>query len=172
MKGKHKELEPSFKKTPGVGAYEIPSKMIESPGKSMSKKFKTSHFVGDMGRGPASYLADKAKKDNVSVTMGSKLEDLAIKKNNYSPGPAKYDLKDSKNTKMPNSNLYSFGRDRRGRDVGLEESLKLPGVGKYDNEVSGILNSSPKVGFGTGPRQGIHDPTKDYLPGPGTYKNN
>jgi len=27
MKGKHKELEPSFKKTPGVGAYEIPSKV-------------------------------------------------------------------------------------------------------------------------------------------------
>jgi hypothetical protein len=73
---------------------------------------------------------------------------------------------------MPNSNLYSFGRDRRGRDFGLEESLKLPGVGKYDSEVSGILNSSPKVGFGTGPRQGIHDPSKDYLPGPGTYKNN
>jgi len=50
------------------------------------------------------------------------------------------------------------------------EANKLPGVGKYDSEVLGILNSSPKVGFGTGPRQGISDPTKDYLPGPGTYK--
>jgi len=49
----------------------------------MSKKFKTSHFVGDLGKGPAAYSPDKAKNDNVSVTMGSRLEDLAVKKNTY-----------------------------------------------------------------------------------------
>jgi len=83
MKGKHKELEPSYKKTPGPGSYAFPSKIVESPGKSMSKKFKTSHFVGDLGKGPAAYSPDKAKNDNVSVTMGSRLEDLAVKKNTY-----------------------------------------------------------------------------------------
>lgn len=44
MGAKLKGNESTFAKAPAPGAYNLPSKVIESPGKSFSKKLYNSHF--------------------------------------------------------------------------------------------------------------------------------
>lgn len=75
---------------PGAGTYESPSKIVESPGKSMGVKFEQKSLKGVLGPGPGGYSVDKAKKANLSYSMGSKLEDIEFKKRNFAPGPGNY----------------------------------------------------------------------------------
>jgi hypothetical protein len=103
----HKKSNPSFTmatktanpqttnlKTPSSHAYNIPSKMIESPGKTMAARdnYDSKHLPGMLGPGPSGYNADKPKKYNSKFTMSSKLPDLETKyKYEGKPGPANYE---------------------------------------------------------------------------------
>ena len=66
---------------PGPGAHEIASKMLESPGKTISMKLKQKDIVN--GVGPGSYEPIVPKKLNHSYSIGSKLDDLDAKYRNY-----------------------------------------------------------------------------------------
>jgi hypothetical protein len=59
----------------------------------MAKKLTSSHFPGELGKGPGAYdVRGKQKNDNYAYTMRSKLEDIEFKKQNFTPGPGKYSL--------------------------------------------------------------------------------
>ena len=69
MADKHKEpaysiaakvqTENSKLNVPGAGSYEQPSKLMESPGKSIGKKFEIKTLSGREGPGPGGYYAEK-----------------------------------------------------------------------------------------------------------------
>lgn len=75
---------------PGPNSYDLPSKIVESQGKTMGAKSPSKHQAGELGPGPSGYTYDKAKKDNVKFSMGGRLEDLDFKKKNFQPGPGTY----------------------------------------------------------------------------------
>lgn len=70
--------------------YDIPSKIVESPGKTMGARF--GGVIQSAARlavpGPGQYAADKQKAENYSFSMGGRLREhkgLAV------PGPGAYD---------------------------------------------------------------------------------
>jgi hypothetical protein len=71
---------------PAPGHYDIPSRMAESPGKTMGKKLDSSLVTGDINvPGPGQYNIEKLKKENYQYTMGARVTDG---KNNMNvPGP-------------------------------------------------------------------------------------
>jgi len=126
MGAKLKGNSSTFEKAPGAGTYNLPSKVIESPGKSFSKKLYNSHFKGDLGTGPSGYSVDKKKVQNFSYSMGGKLADLAFKTANFQPGPGTHDVRrynGSPNTK--------FGTGQRTSLDGGKEMKGKPGPGAY-----------------------------------------
>ena len=65
--------------------------IVESPGKTFSKRLYTSHFKGDIGNGPGAYSPQK-KKRNLSYSIAAKLDDYDFKKRNFVPGPGNYEM--------------------------------------------------------------------------------
>jgi hypothetical protein len=59
MGGKSKEIDERV--SPGPSAYNIPSKLVESAGKSMGVRLKGSMDATGDSPGPGAYLQDKAK---------------------------------------------------------------------------------------------------------------
>jgi hypothetical protein len=53
---------------PGAGTYNIPDKIIESPGKSMAAKLKNLSLEGKLGPGPGGYTVEKPRRDNLSYS--------------------------------------------------------------------------------------------------------
>ena len=53
------QTENSKLNVPGAGSYEQPSKLLESPGKSIGQKFEIKTLAGRFGPGPGGYNADK-----------------------------------------------------------------------------------------------------------------
>ena len=49
---------------------------MESQGKTMGSKFAIKNPSGKLGPGPGGYNADKKKHQDVSYSMGAKLEDI------------------------------------------------------------------------------------------------
>jgi len=120
-------LTHSHVKAPGAGTYNPPSKIIESPGKSFSKRLHTSHFAGDLGSGPGGYNADKQKSDNFGYSMAAKLEDLAFKTRNFQPGPGTHTPR-----RHDGSPRTKFGSGQKCRLEGEKEFRQKPGPGAYE----------------------------------------
>lgn len=60
------KLKDSIQKdTPSPAAYNIPSKITESPGKTMAQRLKGSMDAGSFAPGPGAYEQDKLKKKNL-----------------------------------------------------------------------------------------------------------
>jgi len=53
---------------PAPGAYELPSKVIESPGKSIGARLNIGSKEGLLGPGPGAYAVDKLKDHNVKYS--------------------------------------------------------------------------------------------------------
>jgi hypothetical protein len=53
---------------PGPGVYELPGKIIESPGKSMGMRLKDGSKEGLLGPGPGAYAVDKLKEHNLKYS--------------------------------------------------------------------------------------------------------
>jgi len=145
---------------PAPGAYEIPAKIVESPGKSMGEKTVIKSLAGTLGPGPGGYNVDQQKKANFSYSMGGKLEDLEFKKRNFAPGPGNYEIK-------PRDSIPSmkFGSGSRTSLDGGKDALAKPGPGTYYGGMAN-LRASPKFGFGSSTREGFKTLS---VPGPGNY---
>jgi len=152
----------TYEASPGAGTYNPPTKVIESPGKTFSKKLYSSHYKGMLGTGPAAYNVDKKKTQNFSYSMGGKLQDLAFKTANFAPGPGTHEP--SIHNGSPNT---KFGSGQRSSLDGGKETLGKPGPGQYQGSVDGIKNRSPKFGFGSGKLADMV--SRLSVPGPGTY---
>lgn len=53
---------------PAPGAYELPGKVIESPGKSIGARLNIGSKEGLLGPGPGAYAVDKLKDHNVKYS--------------------------------------------------------------------------------------------------------
>lgn len=53
---------------PGAGSYNLPSRLVESPGKTMGKRIDIVELGGKLGPGPGGYNVDKAKQGNVAFS--------------------------------------------------------------------------------------------------------
>ena len=53
---------------PGAGSYDLPSKIIETPGTTMGIRLNNQTLEGKLGPGPGGYTYDKPRKDNVSFS--------------------------------------------------------------------------------------------------------
>jgi hypothetical protein len=60
--------------TPGAGHYEMPSKIVESQGKTMAMKYKQKSEAGILGDGPGAYNPDLKKSQDFKFSMGLKLK--------------------------------------------------------------------------------------------------
>lgn len=55
----------------------------------MSKRFNSTHFIGDLGQGPAAYSPEK-RNHNVRYSMAMRLKDLTVDNPGLTPGPGNY----------------------------------------------------------------------------------
>ena len=115
------DLKPSYIHAPGSGTYDIPSMLIESSGKTFSKKLVTQSLKGELGNGPAMYSVDKPRKNDLRFSMAGRLEDLEFRKRNFAPGPGNYDLQNTQNKNHVNPLRFSFGGEKRLRDISAKE---------------------------------------------------
>ena len=75
---------------PGPGGYDIPSKMVEKPGKSMGTRLQSSlDGKSNLFPGPGTYEGEKLKSDDFKFTIGTRI-DAAKSKFNV-PGPGTYE---------------------------------------------------------------------------------
>jgi len=147
---------------PGPNSYNLPSKIVESQGKSMGMKTESKHRAGALGPGPGGYSADKMKQNNVKYSMAGKLRDIATDKKNFQPGPGTYNGKPSQS--IPS---MKFGSGERPSIDGKKENAVKPGPGAYSYKPETALKDAPKFGFGTGGRE--KGTSKLEVPGPGQY---
>ena len=71
--------------------YNIPSKMVERPGKSIGAKLGSAIMNKTMNvPGPGTYKQDKMKSGDFRYSMGTKLQDVAERRLKV-PGPGSYD---------------------------------------------------------------------------------
>lgn len=126
----------------------------------MGERTVIKDLKGTLGPGPGGYSVDKQKQNNVSYSMGGRLEDLEFKKRNFAPGPGNYEIK-------PRESIPSmkFGSGSRTSLDGGKEAHQKPGPGAYAGSMS-TLKSSPKFGFGSSTREGFKTLS---VPGPGNY---
>ena len=75
----------------------------------MSKKFNSTHFVGDLGQGPAAYSPEK-NRHNVRYSMAMRLKDQTI---DNSPGPGNYSFMNRQNLNHASSTLVGFAMAQR-----------------------------------------------------------
>jgi hypothetical protein len=148
---------------PGPSQYQIPSRLSESPGKTMGIKLKSSLEGGPMNvPGPGTYLGDKQKKDNYQYTMGAKVSDGGT--NGNSPGPAHYDTRHSldgaPSTKFGTGQRGTLGKDGKGS----------PGPGGHNPDFKRAMKNAPNYGFGSENRN--YSSVKTIGPGPGGYSLN
>ena len=148
--------------TPSCDKYNIPSKMIETPGKSLTAKRPAIDMMANIGKGPAQFNVSSPKKNNFAYSMAGKLDDFEIKKTNFIPGPGNYDPK-SLETSIEN-------RFRKGRRSDLDSLARnIPGPGEYKMpQVLGRINSKGSYSFGGAPRS-LDNSCKELVPGPGKY---
>jgi hypothetical protein len=141
-------------------AYNIPSKIIEQPGKSMGQKLKGSLETNSFSPGPGAYVQEKAKIGNLSYSMGAKLTDS---KGLLVPGPGAYDPKD-----LVSTQVSKFGSGGRGK-VELPTARVVPGPGEHSPDYKALKTSSPRFGFGSSKRADVTSEKQKQFPGPGNY---
>lgn len=66
--GAKTNLENGKLNVPGAGSYELPSKLSESPGKTMGQKLEIISLAGKLGPGPGGYNVDKQKTGDVAFS--------------------------------------------------------------------------------------------------------
>ena len=147
---------------PGAGTYDLPSRLVESTGKTMGAK-----TAGARDRvnapGPGAYKQDKQKRENYSYSFGGKIDDLLAKQQMYKPGPGNYEHRGQLD--VPST---KFGSGQRGNLEHSRDIRNVPGPGSYKQEKESVLRMSPKFGFGSSKR-GKSEYSSRYVPGPGTY---
>jgi hypothetical protein len=57
--GAKTNLENGRLNVPGAGSYDLPSKIVESPGKTIGQKLDITSLAGKLGPGPGGYNVDK-----------------------------------------------------------------------------------------------------------------
>ena len=68
-------------------AYNIPSKVVEGQGATMGIKLKGSMDTNSISPGPGTYVAEKVINNNLTYSMGAKLENAKAME---VPGPGAY----------------------------------------------------------------------------------
>lgn len=97
--------------------------------------------------------------------MGLKTIDLTTSKNDFIPGPGKYDIDTYINTKLKKDPSFSIGTSKR-LDVQKAKD-EIPGPGNYDSFNAIQNKNQPMYSFGTGTRDNSKE--KKEAPGPGAY---
>ena len=64
--------------------------MLERQGKTIGRKLAIKRQEGLLGNGPATYYADKLKKENVAFSMRPKPAEIDFNGNLLQPGPCNY----------------------------------------------------------------------------------
>jgi len=94
--------------------------LIESSGKTFSKKLVTPSLKGELETVPRCTF-DKPRKNDMRFSMAGRLEDLEFRKRNFAPGPGNYDLQNTQNKNHVNPLRFSFGGEKRLRDISAKE---------------------------------------------------
>ena len=116
--------------------------MVESPGKTMSKKLGTAKPQGSLGPGPAGHSQEKLKTDDLKYSMGGKLSDIPFAKQMYKPGPGQHDPMlpdDSRKSQFPHENRPAVEK------VG-------PSPANYEQVPSPLKKKNPTFIIGTSDR--------------------
>merc|ERR1740139_2148048 len=91
---KLKDQITSDKQSPGANAYNIPSKIVESPAKSIGARLSPDESnQGKLGIGPGGYNITSPKKNSYAYSFAGRLEDIEKKKRGFVPGPGLYEAK-------------------------------------------------------------------------------
>lgn len=89
----------------------------------MGTKTVIKQLKGKLGPGPGGYSVDKPKNENLSFSMGGKLEDLEFKAKLYVPGPGSHNPSPERNAPQT-----KFGSDVRKT---FKSNVISPGPGAY-----------------------------------------
>lgn len=101
--------------TPGAGSYSIPTKIIESTGKTMGAKSESKTKL--LGPGPGGYNVDKAKRNDLKYSFGAKGKDIAAEQQQYKPGPGNYNI-----LSMQGGPTTKFGSGSRADMINAKEN--------------------------------------------------
>jgi hypothetical protein len=118
--------------------------------------------------GPAGYNVTKPKSCLYSYSMAGKLENIAEKKNRFTPGPGMYELQHLDNKNMRKSPSFGMGSETRDRNPHMKEQKTVPGAGTYATTFD-MKAKSPSFGFGSSKRPQM-GAGRENSPGPGAYK--
>lgn len=144
--------------------YDIPSKIIESQGKTMGEKLPGSMSGGRLAvPGPGQYAADKQKSDDFKYSMGARLKNakgLAV------PGPGAHDPNAAAVLESVKSG--KFGTGQRSQ-MALSGTRNMPGPGGHSPDYRALKSAAPRFGFGTESRKDGAVEKQKFVPGPGTY---
>jgi len=99
---------------PSPTSYNMPSRIIASPGKTFGKILPKPIPIGALGPGPAISQGEKPKNDNVAFTFGDRLQDIATAKQRYKPGPGTHDPEYSNGS--PRIRIGTSARPQLGGD--------------------------------------------------------
>jgi len=142
--------------------------MVETQGVGFTQATKTvNNLQGSLGTGPAAYNPEKRKMRNISYTMGSRLDDVVLKKNNAKPGPANYETSSVRNSRHGRTASFSFGKGLRQEEQADRDLKANPGAAQYTMEFAPLLTKAPEYRFGSALR--VELKSKLNVPGPGAY---
>ena len=165
-------MQTTGQKAPGPGQYQQTHDLkTAAPNYGFgSSKRESGSALNTITPGPGNY-GHKAfvGQEGSQSTMHSKLSFKTIQGTaGLSPGPGAYthSLKDLKAAPS-----FAIGKEKRGAGAVSKQALVAPGSGKYLPNITMILPSQAKWGFGTEKRASPIDANKaKQAPGPGAYE--
>lgn len=149
--------------TPSPDKYNLPSKMIEHPGKTIGMKLKDTSLEKKLNDpGPGAYNGEKLKKNNLQYSLAGRLRD-SIGLN--VPGPGTYN---GSAESLNGVKTMKFGTGQRS-DLGMNLKKKSPGPGEHEPDYMKVSQKAPKWGFGSETRS-TGSKYNLQVPGPGNYQ--
>lgn len=148
--------------SPGPGAYEQKSKVIEGPKCSISGRYAQS--AAYLGPGPGQYNPDyKVRQSSTGFKYGTSSRPATAAATGAAPGPGSYDSRG-----FHEHVGGRFGKDTR-KDMSQSYSHGVPGPGAYDAAAQAAKKgAAPKYTFGGKSSDGRVEAGKG-APGPGAY---
>jgi hypothetical protein len=145
---------------PGAGHYELPSKLIESPGKSIAKRYPEKDIQGHLGNGPAAYNPSGKKNNDFKFSIGgARCLDPVQNEKAKLPGPGNYNMPDIKRGQQAN-----FGVGVRSSLDAEARKMNLPGPGQYKHHDKRMKGLEFTMGHA------VNNKVGPQVPGPGQYK--
>ena len=159
---KNPKLKYFYNKNPGPNKYNISKKFGEDALKITMSPCPRPEIKNNGNPGPDKYTPDfeKLKKTYPRYIMGKDTRKELYKTDPSFPGPNKYEIKDTFNSKKPKSPRWKIGTGKRPK---LYQNNNAPGVGMYSLRKS--YNEAPKYSF----RWKYSIKNKEKRPGVGQY---